>query len=307
MSRPIQVLLATYNGAAHVEQQLDSLRRQTVADQMTVLVRDDASTDGTVAVVRDFDPGPLALELIPGDHLGAAASFLDLLRRADLSCPTTMLCDQDDHWDPDKAEIAAAALAGLDPGRPGLYCCRSVVTDAQLNPVGLTDLAPRGPSFRNSLVQIIASGHTMALNPRLVELARQTMDPAAAVMHDNWIYCLAAGLGQVVFDPEPHVRYRIHSGNEMGFTVGWRRELERLGRLLRSDRSQLTRQARALAQVIGDDLAEADRSALLGFIDQSSLAQRLSYLARFPLVLQRRSTALASTWSYLVGRFRPAD
>ncbi|MDR1388055.1 MAG: glycosyltransferase [Propionibacteriaceae bacterium] len=304
MPRPIQVLLATYNGAAHVEQQLDSLRRQTVADQIAVLVRDDASTDHTLAQVRAFDPGPLAIAQVAGQHVGPAAAFLELLRVADPDRPVTMLCDQDDYWEPDKAELAAAALARLDPDRPGLYCCRSTVTDAQLNPVGLTDLVPRGPSFRNSLLQIIASGHTMALNQPLVRLARDTMDPEAAIMHDNWIYCLAAGLGQVVFDPKPHVRYRIHSGNEMGFTVGWSRRLEQLGRLFALDRSPATRQAQALAETIGGDLGADDRAALLGFIDQSSLFRRLSYLVRFPLVLQRRSTAIVSSLAYALGRFR---
>ncbi|MDR0417429.1 MAG: glycosyltransferase [Propionibacteriaceae bacterium] len=302
--RRIQILLATYNGAAFVGQQLESLRAQTTASQIKVLVRDDGSSDETVALVAAFDPGPLEIRLSEGPHAGPAGSFLALLEAADPACDCVMLCDQDDYWEPDKAEIAAAALARLDPDQPGLYCCRSVVTDDHLRPVGLTDLVPLGPSFRNALVQIIASGHTMALNQSLVRLTCRTLQPEAAVMHDNWIYCLAAGLGQVVFDPTPHVRYRIHGQNKMGFNVGWRRALQRVGRLFSSDRRQLTRQAQALAQTIGTELRLSDRAILMGFLDQDRLANRLRYLVRHPLTFQRRSTGVVNTVLFALGRFR---
>jgi len=202
--RRLQVLMATYNGAAYLTAQLASLKAQTVAQEIQLLIRDDGSTDATLDLIREFDPGPLSLDVITGDHIGVIASFRRLLDQADPACQAILFCDQDDVWRPEKAEAAAAALALLDPACPGLYCGRSVVTDANLNPVGLIDSAPRGPSWRNALVQNISPGHTMALNPALARLVADTLDPATAIMHDNWTYAVAAGLGQVVFDPEPH-------------------------------------------------------------------------------------------------------
>lgn len=302
--RDIQVLVSTYNGAAFVGEQLASLRQQTVARRIAVLVRDDGSVDDTVAVVRAFEPGDLSLELIEGDNMGVQASFQALLGAADRRCRVFLPSDQDDVWLPEKVEVAAAALADLKPDSPALYCGRSIVTDRHLGPRGLTNPAPRGPSWRNSLIQNIAPGHTMAFNRPLLDLAAATLPPEAAIMHDHWLYALAAGLGHVVFDPVPHALYRGHGNNEIGYAVGLRGQFERILRVVTLDRSIYTRQDRGLAAAIADRLAPRDRAALEGFLDQGRWRCRLTYLLRFPLVHQSRMAAITCTVLFALGRYR---
>ena len=49
----LSIVISSYNGAKHIEEQLNSLRLQTrPADE--VLICDDGSTDGTVKIVSDF-------------------------------------------------------------------------------------------------------------------------------------------------------------------------------------------------------------------------------------------------------------
>ena len=49
----VTILLATFNGAAHVSEQLESYTAQTHRD-WSLLVSDDGSTDDTCAIIREF-------------------------------------------------------------------------------------------------------------------------------------------------------------------------------------------------------------------------------------------------------------
>ncbi|WP_235439656.1 glycosyltransferase [Paenibacillus sp. DMB20] len=71
----VQVLLSAYNGELYIAEQLKSIMGQSWP-QVTVLVRDDGSTDGTVDVVkRTAVEHPGRVELIQGSNLGVVGSF----------------------------------------------------------------------------------------------------------------------------------------------------------------------------------------------------------------------------------------
>ena len=80
----ITVLLATYNGEKYLSEQLDSLLGQSFKD-IKILARDDASTDGTVAILEDYaKKHPETITVIKGEGTGSAcANFLELIRLAD--------------------------------------------------------------------------------------------------------------------------------------------------------------------------------------------------------------------------------
>ena len=300
--RDILILLSAHNGESFLPAQLESLRAQTVAQRIHLTIRDDGSTDSTLAMIGSTDLSPLTVDVTRGGNLGARDSFSALICGADPHYPTIMLCDQDDVWMPDKAEIAAGAIT--DPTVPILYAGRSITTDSGLNPVGVTDDAPKGPSLRNSLFQNIAPGHTMAFSAALAALYRRTINPHA-IMHDWWLYCLAAGVGQVRFDPVPHTYYRLHPSNEIGYgTTRASRLWRNMKRLITEDRSCLTRQAEALQEEIGTELSDADARMLQSFLDQGSWRSRWAYLRRYPMISQQRRPPWTSTLLFLFGRYR---
>ena len=302
--RDVLVLLSTHNGEAFIAEQLSSLQAQSAASRIQLLVRDDGSSDATVSIIESLDLAPLAVSVQSGANLGACASFAALAKLAPDGFGTIMLCDQDDVWLPDKVAIAARALAATEAAGPALYCGRSTITDQALNPIGLTDDAPRGPSLRNALFQNIAPGHTMAFNQALLTLFRDTID-SRALMHDWWLYLLATALGTVVFDPAPQANYRLHTANEVGYTTGpVQRLTSGLTRLFREDRSALTRQAEALQEQIGEALSPDQAALLAAFLDQASLRSRLAFLRRYPLVAQQRRRPVVSTLLFLIGRYR---
>ena len=110
----IQILLATYNGELFLQEQLDSIARQSYTN-WTILARDDESTDSTCAILRQFQQThPDKLILVEdglGKSGGATPNFLKLLKQA--TADIVALADQDDIWHPHKVERSVAALSRM--------------------------------------------------------------------------------------------------------------------------------------------------------------------------------------------------
>ena len=49
----IEILLATYNGASYLKEQLDSIFAQTFQN-FKVIARDDGSTDNTIEILEQY-------------------------------------------------------------------------------------------------------------------------------------------------------------------------------------------------------------------------------------------------------------
>jgi glycosyltransferase involved in cell wall biosynthesis len=115
----ITVVLSTYNGERYLEEQLDSLRRQSLQPD-EVLIRDDCSSDGTVELVRNYIEryglASFGWKLNVSDlNLGWKRSFYELIliAKGNYIFP----CDQDDVWCPEKIETMVGvmeALSGID-------------------------------------------------------------------------------------------------------------------------------------------------------------------------------------------------
>lgn len=211
------ILLGTYNGEMFLGEQLRSIVAQTDPD-WTILIRDDGSTDGTLAVVDGFrasrEDRIACLDSVPG-RLGALGNFMMLLAHAP-SAQRYAFADQDDVWLPDKLARAARALDQEPAGIPVLYCARQSIVDDALREIGLSPALRHPPSFRNALVQNIATGCTVVMNAA----ARQTVlavPPPERTLHDWWAYLVTTAIGgRVIFDPQPVLLYRQHVGNAVG-------------------------------------------------------------------------------------------
>jgi len=222
VSGRVVVLLATYNGAAYLPEQLASYRAQTHAD-WTLLWRDDGSTDATEAVMADFaarvGAGRCRRLAEPAGRLGVRESFLALLRAALPSLApgdAVAFSDQDDVWLAEKLARGMAALAGVPDGMPALACARQHLVDARGAPVGESPALRRPPGFPAALTQNIATGCTILLNRAAATLVAASTPPDTT-LHDWWSYLLvsAAG-GRVLVDADPLVLYRQHAANVVG-------------------------------------------------------------------------------------------
>lgn len=299
----VQILLSAYNGAAYLPSQLDSLAAQTCAPELTLLTRDDGSTDSTRSILESFSGLPS--QTVRGENIGVVASFLELMRLADPDAEFYMFCDQDDVWDADKCAVALDhARRNHNPDRPYLYCSRSRVTDQDLQVLGLTRPVPKGPSFANALIQNIAPGHTFFFNRRALELGLRLADPDRIVLHDSWLYLVCSATGTVEFDDTPHTSYRTHAGSTVGYAMNaWQQARARVKNLLWV-RSAHTRQ-NALLMERDPGLCPAHAARLRAFVtSQNSLRARLRALRAFPLVHQSPAAQVVATALFACGAYR---
>ena len=272
----VEVLLSTFRSGPFLSQQLESVWAQDYPE-VALLVRDDGSGDSTVSLVERSLSGRERARFIAGDHAGAGKSFLALLHEVDRATSYAAFCDQDDVWLPGKLSAAVKVLQGL-PG-PALYCSAIELVDADLVRIKTHRRCVRGPSFENALVENIATGCTIVLNrPAIDLLAAET--PNDFLMHDAWSYLVISGSGQVLYDPDPQVLYRLHTSNAIGVrpTVlsEWAGRARR--HLAEGHERVLTRQARELKRLYGPELRPDARRSLDAFLGaESSLPLRLRY------------------------------
>lgn len=204
----VAVLMSTYNGHIYLNQQLESLSNQTVADKMTVYIRDDGSTDDTFEIIEKWK-SKLSIVMYKGKNAGPAMSFWLLLMNSEIKADYYAFCDQDDVWDSDKMEVAINHLNG----DTHFYACNCRIIDEK----GFVTDEKRCKevpdiSIRRLFISGVTQGCSMvfddALRQYIVEKEIQCIP-----MHDVVLMLYAMNFGKIYWDQEPHFSYRVHSNN----------------------------------------------------------------------------------------------
>jgi glycosyltransferase involved in cell wall biosynthesis len=209
----IVVLLSTYNGEVYLAEQLDSLAAQAGVT-VRLHIRDDGSTDETLTILRNYaHHWPALANIQSGPNLGAAASFLELLRTAPNDADFYAFCDQDDVWFPDKLARATQAIGA--ERRPALYCSGFIRTDAALRQLGPGPADGDG-RFAHLLFENIAWGCTSVMNAAARELISARLPARTTIIHDWWCASVVAAFGEIIYDPAPSLFYRQHGRNVVG-------------------------------------------------------------------------------------------
>lgn len=302
----VMILMAVYNGAEDLPEQLDSIAQQSHSD-WRLLASDDGSTDSSRTLIENFGIRYPAI-CLDGPCTGSSGNFLSLIRRAPEHAPQNhwlAFADQDDVWLPDRLERGLMALAPFGD-KPALYCSRTWITDRVCRSRRLSEPRLRPPSFRNALVQNIAAGNTILLNPaatRLVEAAAGNV--ARVVVHDWWVYQLVTGAGgQVVHDDAPTLLYRQHDGNQIGSNDRLRDRLRRIRQLLRGDFRDWNTVNIAALRASAPLLTAEHHRVLEDFatLREASLPSRLVQLARLGLYRQSHVSTIALWLAAVLGK-----
>lgn len=276
MSASIQILMATFNGAEFLPDQLASISRQTHKNWL-LCAADDGSTDETIEMLRCFaieNPGQVRLLPCSAPSGSAKGNFERLIQDCDAESSYVALCDQDDVWAPEKLarllETCEALESKNGANAPCLVYSDLEVVDSALSRLSASFMhdmrvRPGDLTFGQLLVENSVPGCATLFNAALREVFRSHSKPLGdAIMHDWWLALLAAGAGYIDFVPEPLVRYRQHTSNVAGAVrrTGLGFWLKKL-RGLRSGPYEATqRQARLLRALHGSVLTEPNRSIL---------------------------------------------
>ena len=224
----VLIIMATYNGEEFLPLQLASLEAQTHL-HWRLYASDDGSTDNTVDILNRFAEriGIDRVTVVAGPRKGFAKNFLAALESAPPSA-FYAFSDQDDIWLPEKLASALAFLNEVSPGKPALYCGRTILADEAANMIGKSPLFRREASFANALVQSIGGGNTMVINAAARHAIVSCSEGVDVISHDWWAYQVVTGVGGVVYyDRNPQIYYRQHSSNLMGNNRAWRERIKR--------------------------------------------------------------------------------
>lgn len=225
------ILLASYQGADFLDQQLLSIRRQTYVD-WRLLIHNDGEDPETEALVEQHARQDHRIEWLAEAvplRRGACGNFAYLLNQAQKqACCYFALADQDDVWDSDKLERQLAVLKERElvvgAHTPLLLHTDLRVVSTQLETVAESFIGLRGldpmPSFASLLTQNTVTGCSCIGNQALLKMALPV--PESAAMHDWWLALCASSAGELLYLNEPTVCYRQHAGNVIGVRVGFK-------------------------------------------------------------------------------------
>lgn len=212
----VSVILSTYNGERYLLPLLDSLRAQTRQPD-EVLVLDDASSDGTVSLVRDYIAehglGSWKLEASE-ENRGWKANF----RRGILACSGDLVfpCDQDDIWDGRKVELMAAAME--EHPEVDLLACQVEPFYEGRNETYRTDSMQSGGKLVD-LVGLDGSDFLYVMRPGCAYCVRSAfahdIEPwwKPSYPHDATLWRFAAITRSLALYERPLVRFRRHGDN----------------------------------------------------------------------------------------------
>lgn len=228
----LSVAMAVYNGERYMRAQLDSIAAQ-VRPPDELVICDDASTDSSTEIARDFAANasfPVHIHCNEV-NLGACKTF----ERAIGACSGDIisLCDFDDVWYPRKLEMAERAL--LDSPEAGMVACDADLVDDELRPLGSTLWRAVGLNARErkrirageEFEVIVRRGLPIGSNGAF----SATFKPAVLPMPkgeyfrsngvDSWIGLLVLSCGaRLKIIDEPLLAYRQHVGQYSGGVAG---------------------------------------------------------------------------------------
>lgn len=212
----LSILLPTYDGEAHLAEQLDSILGQDW-DDFELLIVDDGSSDGTPALLEAYAARDRRIRIVPSaGNLGQKARLAQLVGEA--RGALISVSDQDDVW---HAQRTRRLIEGLGAG--ALSYGRSELTDGEGRPMGRTLIenfgAPPDPADRLALLFIPrVSGHAMVVRREAVaDLAFRRFQPF------DWLIALDALFSAgIAYVDEAIVYHRLHGANQNNGAVGQR-------------------------------------------------------------------------------------
>lgn len=206
---PVSVVLATYNGAKFLPEQLRSIIGQ-LREKDELIIVDDCSTDKTVNILEELRDDRIVL-LKNRVNRGVFATFELGLNHA--SNKYILLSDQDDIWLDGKV-VAILECFNNSPAKTCLIVSDAKVINSDGDVVRESFMKMRGGfkyGFLNNFVKNRYLGCTLAIRCDLLKLALPF--PRYIPQHDIWLGLLAEVYGRTEYISQPLILYRRHGNN----------------------------------------------------------------------------------------------
>lgn len=284
----VSIALATFNGAAYLEDQLASLAGQArLPDELVVC--DDCSEDATNEILEKFSrDAPFPVKSFPNRHrLGPKGTF----NRAISLCSGEfiLLSDQDDVWLKEKVQRVEEVFRSNSSAQVVIHDL--AIVDSHLNHTGTTQLQ------RIDQLRVPRTAHVTGSATALRSSVQSLVLPFPEVIrtYDAWIHAIGRTLGARVVIEDVLSLYRRHTDTETSaVSASWN-----LSRLLHAIRYTLSRpsdvidgerfawlhelERRLTSEDICRSLPDLDRHTAKGFIEkQLSATQARQQIIQTP-------------------------
>lgn len=220
----VLVLMSTFNGEKWITDQISSIFNQKDIN-ISLLVRDDGSTDSTITLLNKLRKS-YNISLLPGKNIGPANSYLLLCQAAEKMIDLSSIdfiafSDQDDIWLPSKLSISCKTIINSSAE---LYICS---LDAFSTDMGDHKyIYSKHLCFIESLIRDFGSGCSMLFSKKLLHTIN-SYSPKRIIMHDIWLTQVCSALNyKIVVDASPLVRYRQHSDNVCGVPLTFKSKIK---------------------------------------------------------------------------------
>ena len=197
-------MLCTYHGERFLKAQIDSLLQQTYSN-IEIVVSDDHSTDGTKAILQQYETDPRFRIFYQSHNLGTVQNFEYATHLA--KGEFVAFCDQDDIWLPEKVQKLYEAI-----GKHWLVYSDSILIDeaGQSLQKNLSHLRKMysGQDTRGFIFSNVVWGHAMMVKK---DLLSHVLPIPEKIPHDIWFAAKATALTGIQYLDEPLTLYRQHS------------------------------------------------------------------------------------------------
>lgn len=218
----ISVALCTYNGAAYLQQQLNSIAAQTRQPD-ELIICDDVSSDATLSIAKNFaNKVPFSVHVHQNkQNIGSTANFSQAIEYC--TSDLIALADQDDVWHRHKLERLSQIF--IEDERIALAFSDASITSADLSPQSMTlwqslhlDKTMQVQLSSNNAFQYLLNKNyvTGALSMFRSSYKTDIIPIPPHWIHDRWIALIIAAQARLALIPEPLILYRQHQHNQVG-------------------------------------------------------------------------------------------
>lgn len=217
----ISIVMATYNGAQYLSEQLSSFSRQTILPNELIIV-DDCSSDNTRNIILEYSASaPFDVKTIFNKrNIGSTKSFEKALTMA--SCDVIFFSDQDDIWQNNKIDIFLKQFERYEDA--GLIASNAFIVDKNIDiigdlwsQIGLNTEIQSELTSRLAFRRLLRAGYITGMSSAIrKDLIRQVLPIGGEWVHDRWISLICAACSSIRLTTLKTAFYRQHENQQIG-------------------------------------------------------------------------------------------
>ena len=214
----VDILMATYNGEAFLEEQVQSIINQTYRE-WRLLVHDDGSTDKTMEILHRLAEEDERVVVIEDgvQRLGVARNFIHLVKQS--AAAYCMFCDQDDIWLPNKVEEMLSEIKQYSQDIPQVVYSNAYLWTSQKGIISDKNTLTYPTTLRQTLfLNTGIQGAAAIFNRKMCDRIGEEL--CFYAMHDHVLLLAGICFGEVHYLHESLMYYRQHEHNVTGNAPG---------------------------------------------------------------------------------------